>query len=589
MKCRTIFFIHCFIAIHAAIAAAAEIRVPADHATIQSAINAAVAGDVIIVSPGTYRESIDFKGKAITVRSTDPKDPAVVAATTIIGDPGKPCVAFNSSEGRNSVISGLTLAHEDVTRSYPESPGISCNPGSPTISSNVITGNFPGMFIGGLGLRDASPLVWRNAITMNTGMGIWCYCGPSKSDIIGNMFLSNTGGGGIWITGDDRQQMLIEGNTFVQNSARYGGAISHDEGPSVICDNLVTGNVAETFGGGIDLGPMGKVLDNVIADNTGYGGICGPFAFYSCVISGNTITGCNGGIIVDNFDDGVMSNNTIVGNIEFGGICVGSRSCLLSGNLVAGNSSTLIAAGIELVSDTLATVAGCTIVGNRSSAGIGGLSCHEDSSVLVTNCIISGNTGPAANEAAVSDGPPPWSETSHMEIRHSFIKGGQNAVQIIGASSLAWGSGNIDADPLFVDPGHWDDNGTPAEPSDDKFDYHLLPGSPCIDAGTNDIDNPDTPEVETLPATDIAGIRRVIDGNRDGCATVDMGAYEYLPGDVNYDGKVNVLDLILVRNSMGRDPASSPAARKADLNADGRVDVLDLLAARNALNTSCPQ
>ena len=71
--------------------------------------------------------------------------------------------------------------------------------------------------------------------------------------------------------------------------------------------------------------------------------------------------------------------------------------------------------------------------------------------------------------------------------------------------------------------------------------------------------------------------------NRDGCATVDMGAYEYLPGDVNYDGKVNVLDLLLVRNSICRDPASSPAARKADLNNDGKVNVLDLIAARNGL------
>ena len=109
------------------------------------------------------------------------------------------------------------------------------------------------------------------------------------------------------------------------------------------------------------------------------------------------------------------------------------------------------------------------------------------------------------------------------------------------------------------------------------------PASPCIDAGTNDIDNPDTPAIETLPDKDIAGVRRVIDGNRDGCATVDMGAYEYLPGDVNYDGKVNILDLLNVRNSMGADPASSLAARKADLNNDGKVDVLDMLAARNAL------
>jgi len=156
---------------------------------------------------------------------------------------------------------------------------------------------------------------------------------------------------------------------------------------------------------------------------------------------------------------------------------------------------------------------------------------------------------------------------------------------LIAISDVTWGPGIIDSDPRFVRSGYWDDNGTPKY-SDDTFipgDYHLLPGSPCIDAGTNDVDNPDTPEIETLPATDLAGLPRVIDGDLDGTATVDIGAYEYLPGDANYDGRVNVLDLILVRNSLGRDPASSLEARKADLNYDGKVDIMDLLLARGRL------
>ena len=49
-------------------ASAADIHVPADHATIQAAIVAASAGDVVIVAAGTYPESIDFLGKAITVQ-----------------------------------------------------------------------------------------------------------------------------------------------------------------------------------------------------------------------------------------------------------------------------------------------------------------------------------------------------------------------------------------------------------------------------------------------------------------------------------------------------------------------------------------
>jgi fructose-specific component phosphotransferase system IIB-like protein len=64
----------------------AETRlVPADHATIQQAINDSNDGDIIIVDPGTYHENINFSGKNIVLTSTDPNDPEIVTATIIDG------------------------------------------------------------------------------------------------------------------------------------------------------------------------------------------------------------------------------------------------------------------------------------------------------------------------------------------------------------------------------------------------------------------------------------------------------------------------------------------------------------------------
>ena len=78
-------------------------------------------------------------------------------------------------------------------------------------------------------------------------------------------------------------------------------------------------------------------------------------------------------------------------------------------------------------------------------------------------------------------------------------------------------SGNISADPLFVDPS----NG----------DYHLQPGSPAIDAGDNTA--PRLLQEQDLhllrPDTDFDGDYRILDGDGDGVAVVDIGVDEFSP------------------------------------------------------------
>jgi hypothetical protein len=72
-------------------------------------------------------------------------------------------------------------------------------------------------------------------------------------------------------------------------------------------------------------------------------------------------------------------------------------------------------------------------------------------------------------------------------------------------SALGGTNGNISADPLFIAP--------------TQGDYHLHQISPSIDAGDNQAPN--------LPDTDIDGNPRILDGNGDGTATIDMGIDEF--------------------------------------------------------------
>src|SRR5215204_3665661 len=85
-------------------AEAATIRVPADAATIQHAIDAAAAGDTILVSPGTYIENITFRGKPITVASEQG-----AGVTIIDGNRAGSVVTFASGESRNAVLTGFTV------------------------------------------------------------------------------------------------------------------------------------------------------------------------------------------------------------------------------------------------------------------------------------------------------------------------------------------------------------------------------------------------------------------------------------------------------------------------------------------------
>lgn len=44
-------------------ASAAELHVPSQYTTIQSAVDAAADGDHVVVAPGTWRDPIDLRGK----------------------------------------------------------------------------------------------------------------------------------------------------------------------------------------------------------------------------------------------------------------------------------------------------------------------------------------------------------------------------------------------------------------------------------------------------------------------------------------------------------------------------------------------
>ena len=235
-------------------------------ATIAPAIAQAANGDVIVLKPTTYvgtgNRDLNFGGKAITIRSEDPADPDVVASTVIDceGTRTEPHrgFLFNSGEGQDSIIDGLTITNGyglKVNALAPHLGGaIVCRlASSPTIKRCVITGNGDDtgnsdVEAGGIAcVNNSAPLIENCVITDNGAYysgGIACYSGSSPT--IKNSVIANNSayyGGGIYFY-DDADATVLNCTIASNDGIDYGGGLLCWNSSPVISNTILWGNTA---------------------------------------------------------------------------------------------------------------------------------------------------------------------------------------------------------------------------------------------------------------------------------------------------------------------------------------------------------
>jgi hypothetical protein len=280
-----------------ATASGATVTVPGMYGEIQQAIEDCVDGDIVVVSPGVYDELIDFKGKAITVRSVDPLDPSVVATTVIDGTGlDGSVVCFENGEGPNSVLSGFTITGgtgTDLGDGYRRGGGILIYLANPTVQHSVITLNsadYGGGMLIYTGDAEIGHCQFVNNTATHSGGGAYNSCcnvtmyecrfeanaapygagllnWESESIVACCEFIDNEAvadGGGMY---NSLSSPEVSCTTFTGNSAEFGGGMFNSYGHPFVAQCQFLGNIAGTMPNPV-LEPGGGGMYNWYAETT---------------------------------------------------------------------------------------------------------------------------------------------------------------------------------------------------------------------------------------------------------------------------------------------------------------------------------
>lgn len=518
--------------------------------SIQQAVIAANPGDTVVVTNGTYYETIISSNKTITIRSQNGYAATIIDA----GHTGRVATLAHDEGQTNTILIGFTLQNG---------------------SSDVGAGVYGGTVIDSL-------LMGNEASIMGGGAAF--------SSLYGTQIKFNTASNAPGLGGAVYKGYLND-CTLQYNSARLGGGAAN----SVLTNCVVTSNDAVADGGGAY---QSSLNDAALGANTANrGGGAYESGLTNCLVDSNTAADQGAGVWGGTIVNSTLRNN---GTTNIGGAAV--YAILIDCYIV--NNSADVGGGVEgstltgcVVSNNSANTAGgargstlnyCTVLNNMATlAGGGTYGCTNNYSVIrgnhatgsgsyggggvnslfnfctisentaytrgggvayseLNNCIVSENSvtqndgGGAVssilNNCLVTENEAPSGAGAHSSTLVNCTVSRNIAGNYGGGTHsshlkncIAWGNSagtsglniylgagsvsNTLSDSIFGDETNFDEDPEFVDP--ENGNYRLQTNSVAINNGNNDY---------VVGTKDVLGKARIVGGY------VDLGAYEFTGG-----------------------------------------------------------
>ncbi len=317
-----------------------------DHSTIQSAVDAAVDGDVVVVGPGTWRESVDLGAKTITLRG------AVGARATVLDPGGLPAFAMRAVGGASTVA--------DFTIRNPGRQGVRCSDGALALQDVVLEGLGSSGVDGGAVRLVNCTLTAQGALfrrnRASRGGHIFATLGSSVQlvDTVLAAGDASESGGAVHL--GEGTTLTAADSRFEDNLARvHGGAIYAADLTQVeltrvdVTDNAVTGEESDHGGGGL-------WLEDAVLLTASQGAWTGN----DCIDS--EYRGEGGALRAGEYGDVTLDQLEISGNS-----CYSGGGAYIVGDTTDELETTVVMQDLVVTSNTAAEEAGGILISNVDS------------------------------------------------------------------------------------------------------------------------------------------------------------------------------------------------------------------------------